>query len=268
MYDTVVNRESIVVNDNIYNAYDVKFRMFSNGNIEIKKYLKPIKGINDKLNVIEDDNITNIRVGKQSLENVSNEIRIDSLTRSRDLIMCYACENEEDFHSFITLTFDKDINDITDANKIFARWRKQFSKEFLKQYGYELKYLGVPEFQKNGRVHYHLLTNCPCDSPLLPKKDTKRLWNPQTKKSTYLKYYDIPYWKFGFSSAFDIEQDTDENFNIALYITKYLYKDFDSRLYGHTRVLKSNNLSKPNEYLLLQESITYKTELNYILNNV
>lgn len=268
MNDIIVNRDCYI--NYFFVAYDAKIKLYSNGDLVLKNYSKPLfhkKELeihNAIIDSIDDIENSNDKKGRVAAADVTSEIRKDSLIRSRDLITDYACENEEDFCSFLTLTFKEEIKDITEANKSFIKWRKQISKEFKKEFGYEFKYLGVPEFQKNGRVHYHLLTNIPCNSFLLPKRPKKRLFNPSQKKTTVLEYYDIPYWKFGFSSAFDFLNECDEKFNIALYITKYLYKDFDDRLYGHTRVLKSNNLKKPNIYLLNQNSITYKNALQYI----
>ena len=248
-----------------YDCHDVKLKVYNDGTVVLKNYKKSI--YSDLQLEVLDSSLSSGRIAlKDLIKDDTKSIRLDSLYRSCDLIIDYACENNV-WRSFITLTFDPNkynfIDDLSCANRYFRSWREQVAKK-CKNLGFEFMYLGVPEFQKNGNVHYHILTNIPCDSLLIPKREIKALWNPSEKKYTNLLYYDLPYWNFGYSTAFDIISDTDDKFNVALYITKYLYKDIDNRLYGHTRVFKSNNLKKPNVYKLSSSSDTYKNTINYL----
>lgn len=52
--------------------------------------------------------------------------------------------------------------------------------------------------------------------------------------------YDVRYWNQGYSSVFPIE-----NINIVGYITKYITKDIDIRLFGRRRYFYSQNLKQP-----------------------
>lgn len=232
--------------------YDVKLKVSRDGTVKIKQYKH--QKYKD-LTVIDDDEkiVKNGRIAKEDLTDDSS-IRVDSLTRSRNLIIDYASNNCDDWVSFITLTFKENIKDLDYANKEFNKWRTAMSRA-CKRDGFDFKYLGVPEFQKRGAVHYHLLTNLQCGSKYLEF---------QKGIDDGTKMYDVKYWKHGFSSGFDVIKDTDDKFNVALYILKYLYKDLDERLFGHTRVLKSNNLEKPNEYYLMQNNDTYIRAMNYI----
>ena len=63
--------------------------------------------------------------------------------------------NEDKFKTFITLTFNDDIFDLEIANYEFQK----FIRKLKRALNYELFYVAVPEFQKNGRVHFHLITN-------------------------------------------------------------------------------------------------------------
>lgn len=247
-------------------CYDVKLKVYKNGTVVCRNYMKNIySDFQIEENTYDDSNSGRVSVNELS-KDISKTVRIDSLYRSRDLIIDYASENDV-WKSFITLTFDpklyNSVDDVSCANKYFRTWREQVAKR-CKKLDVDFMYLGVPEFQKNGNVHYHILTNIPCDSDLIPKREHKRLWNPKEKVYTELDYYDLPYWKYGHSTAFDVVNDTDDKFNVALYITKYLYKDIDNRLYGHTRVLKSNNLKSPDVYKLSSTSDTYKNAINYL----
>ena len=231
--------------------YDRKIKVYSNGVVKETKYRRSI--VSDKQENSNDLIISKGRVSSSS-EKEFKEVRADSLSRTRNLLIDYASENESDFNSFITLTFAENVTDINVANKKFHSWRTKITK-VLKDKGIEFKYLGVPEFQRRGAVHYHLLTNLECDSEFLQLQENQE------------RMYDVKYWKYGFSSAYDIMRNTDENFNIALYICKYLYKDIDNRLFGRNKCLKSNNLKKPLISKLEASSDTYKIAKSYIASN-
>jgi hypothetical protein len=120
---------------------------------------------------------------------------------------------------FLTLTFNNENNfDITDlkicnlkVHNFMARLKENFEN---------LKYLIVPEFQKRGAVHYHLIINV----PFIEKKLIKKLW-----KYGFIKLKDIYY----------IE-------GIGSYFTKYLTKNSDDeRLYSKRSFFTSKNLRRP-----------------------
>lgn len=236
--------------------YDTKIKVLRDGSVRTKLYNSVITR---DLQLFEEDDISDTSngsiVGRVASDKLSDDdtVRQDSLIRSRNLIIDYACQNCDCWKSFVTLTFAENVKDLDIANSIFNKYCTQVRRA-CKKLGFEFMYLGTIEFQKRGAVHYHLLTNLVPGSDLLPfQRDT-----------TNKKMYDAKYWKDGFSSAFDVINDTDENFNIALYIVKYIYKDLDNRLYGRTRVLKSNNLEKPIEFELMSNDNTYQNAIDYI----
>lgn len=238
-------------------VYNGRVKIRANGFIEFREYSKPLSKIKDGWEDMEADSNNLYRVGKKGhadvydLENDEfKQVRKDSLMRSRDLIIDYASQNAKVFHSFITLTFADNVTDLSEANKKFEIFITQM-RRYCKAMGIEFYYLGVPEFQKRGAVHYHLLTSLVCGTELLP------LQEGQTDM------YNVKFWKHGFTSAYNLDM-TDNNFNVALYLTKYLFKDLDERLFGRTRVLKSNNLAKPDTYYLLKDSEVYQKAKQYI----
>lgn len=249
--------------------YDAKVIVRKNGQIKITEFDKPI--------IKDDEKITGGGQGRVSAEDCKNSdmsIRIDSLSRSRNTLIEYCCENQDEFKTFITLTFKENITDLSYANREFHKFTSKVSRR-CKKLGFEYKYIGVPEFQKRGAVHYHLLTNLPVNSEIIPKqKKPLKLWNKKEKRYVKVDYYNIPFWttidenknkvSLGFSSAFDIVNEVDDNFSLVKYILKYLYKDLDDRLYGRTRVLKSNNLTPPNIMLLKKDSDEYQRVMNWI----
>ena len=227
--------------------YDRKFKVYANGLVKEIKYKKSI--VCDRQNDVK---LTKGRVSSSCIDSIK-ELRADSLSRTRNLLIDYASENETDFKSFVTLTFAENITDINIANKKFHDWRSSITRS-LKKVNIEFKYLGVPEFQKRGAVHYHLLTNLECNTEFLKLQENQE------------RMYDVKFWKYGYSSAYDLST-ADDNFNIALYICKYLYKDIDNRMFGRNKCLKSNNLKKPLTAKLEASSDTYKIAKSYIESN-
>lgn len=206
-----------------------KVKLFENGYIEIKDYKKPVIKLKKGYENIDNEKYTKGRQSSMLINNKKDNKKVESssLSRSVTILRDYANANEKEWLTFITLTFKENITDINLANKKFNHFTKCMKRKYP-----DFKYLGVPEFQKRGAVHYHLLTNLVKGSDLLPLQE-----NTDDK-------YDVKYWNYGFSSVFDLKE-TDDNFNVVAYICKYFYKDFDNRLFGRTKVLKSNNLKKP-----------------------
>ena len=273
----------ILKQDDVTITYDTKIVLCKNGYIELKKYDNKISKIKQGFECVDDNSINSFlsrtKIGLSDETSIEKEckenktIQTKNLTRTRDNIIQYACENEELFHSFITLTLsdnqekelhtDIDINDISQANKLFNNWRTQISRKYD-----NFSYICVPEYQKRGAIHYHLITSLKCGTDI-PKQETIKTYNTEKKKYYELEYYNIPYWNYGFSTAYDIEK-TDDNFNIALYIVKYLYKDIDDRLYGHQKLMKSNDLIKPKKIFtnndMYVHCIEYIKEKGYDIN--
>lgn len=157
--------------------------------------------------------------------------------------------NESIFKTFITLTFAENLTDIDYANKKFDIWRT-----YIKRLKKDFSYVCVPEYQKRGAVHYHLLTNLDIDKNpdiIIPqKKDNKILKNR----------YDVKGWSYGFARV-----DRLKDINVISYLSKYMTKDCDNRLYGHRRYLNSNNLIKPHESYLDLSNIKHFEYLERIL---
>ena len=119
---------------------------------------------------------------------------------------------------FVTLTFEENITEIKEANKRFVSFRKRLAR-YLEV---PLEYIAVPEFQKRGAVHYHMLMNC----PYIPHEVLARLWGHGFVKINCIDSVD----------------------NLGAYVTKYMTKDNDEeRLAGRKSYFASYNLKKPDE---------------------
>ena len=318
--------------------------------IEIEKKEK-IKEIEKKKNEIEEENETDKEKIKKEKKEIKlkeikiNKIEMKNINRSKFNLQMLIKSNEDIFKTFITLTFKDEIFDIVEANKKFNIFKTQIKRAYN-----DFSYISVPEFQKNGRIHYHLLTNidyddikllnenisfcnllskfnktkyklCKCSSfkdndviffffkdemasksvnfsnlyslILFKKKvkssknnikfyrkalrgvinndsalvylnrtsyfqknkfnivlryqdnklqNTKKTYNYKSKASKIFKT--LKFWNYGYSNVVSIN-----NINVVGYLTKYLTKDIDNRLFSFRRYTYSLNLKKP--------SITY-----------
>ena len=108
--------------------------------------------------------------------------------------------------SFLTLTFKENITLIKDANYQFTLFIKRINY-FL---GYKIRYVSVPEFQKRGAVHYHLI-----------------IFN--TSFISAIKIEEI--WANG-----DIEITlANRGYKAFNYITKYISKTFEDERYKNQK---------------------------------
>lgn len=204
--------------------------------------------IDDKKNII---NLFNEK--KYSPKgSISDEIRENNYHRSHELLIELTKANYKEFKSFITLTFAENIQDIDVANKEFNNYCLRVRKLFP-----EFKFLGVPERQKRGAIHYHFMCNIVCGEEysyytgtgnkksivLAPLRDKLKLWNKEEKRYVYVDFYNLPFWTMGFSSAFNLDM-TNENFDIAKYLSKYFWKNKDDSFFGRKKILRSLNLNK------------------------
>lgn len=199
-----------------------------NNDLELKK--QKINNIFNEKKEIKEDIKNDIK---------ENKIEMKNIIRSKLSCQRIAKANASKWKSFITLTFEENITDIKKANKrfnYFINKVRRIKKDFA--------YISIPEFQKRGAIHYHLLTNLECNSNLIPKRPKKRLYNPNTKRYKELEYYDLKYWDDGFSSA---ELMTEDIKKIVGYISKYMTKDVDNRLFGYRRFFYSQNLNMPKD---------------------
>lgn len=157
---------------------------------------------------------------------LTNEIELRSIIRSKTECQRLAKANINDWKSFITLTFEENIQDVKIANKRF----KYFIDKIRRKKS-DLKYLCITEFQKRGAVHYHFLSN-------IDINDKNLIYCQEDN----LNFKHIKYWNDGFTSVEEMKNDVKK---IIGYIAKYMTKDIDKRLFSHHRYFYSQNLNKP-----------------------
>ena len=259
----------------IFFCYNIKALICKNGYVNLRFFKYPISKTRERFRKVpksEDQaNSKKKRLQQCQLDNIGEKepkfhsIRYDSLSRTRTKIIEYASQNADKFKSFITLTYAENQQDIDKANKDFSNYIRQV-KRHCESEGREFYYLGVPEFQDRGAIHYHLFVSEECGSYCIPyQKKLLKTKDSKTGEVRKTHYYEFPYWNHGYTYGENLmdEKKFDENFNLALYMCKYLYKDLDHRLFGRNKILKSNNLEAP-EYKYLDDDFIYQHAIAYI----
>lgn len=264
---------------------------------------EPTDKVLKMLYTIEDDLYNkNTVIKKQSS---LKQIEERNLIRAKNNMCRLILTNEDKFKTFITLTFSSHITDISIANHEFHKFIAKIKRVFP-----QLLYVAVPEFQKNGRVHYHFISNISYDNDVVinenislkelyhkygntvnlePYKEqniklsndenmndrkivlrlqdgkwenTKKTYNKKTKN--YKIFKTIKYWNNGFSNIMPLNLLCGQN--ISGYMSKYMLKDIDNRLFGKKRYFFSQKLEKPSVYYLSTdndiENFVYKTEIS------
>ena len=219
----------------LYNADKIKSTNDYLDDLNLKKCEKKRK-LNEVINLEESTDI-------EDTTNKENFKKVDKKNIIRSKLECQrlAKGNIEEWETFITLTFSDNIIDMNYANKKFRYFIDKIKRVYK-----DFKYLCVPEFQKRGAVHYHLLTNI--------KINDKKLMYKQENNS---RYSHVKYWNEGFTSVEEIKGDIKK---IVGYIAKYMTKDIDNRLFNRHRYFYSRNLNIPIvDYINIniQEDIEY-----------
>ena len=215
------------------------------------------ENFNDLELYINDANVrSNFKTNNKPL--FKNIIR--SKIKLQRLVKC----NENAFKSFITLTFNKNITSLEVAYRVFRSFIIRTSK-FQKDF----KWVCVPEFQKCGRVHYHLITNIDLDN--------KDLIYEQVEKDNI--YYHIKTWskliknKQEYSLGFDCvelvkDKDGNDTKKLCGYIAKYMSKAYiEDCFFNKNRYYSSQNLIQPYDILIDTNNEKDNLLFNDIINS-
>lgn len=224
-----------------------------------KKYV--ISG--DKMRVLEYSKpVSNMyKIKRSDFRKSQTPIRLDkSLYRTRMNIKDSIDSNITQYSKFITLTFEKDIQDRNKALEYF----KAFTKRYKKHYKQPLKYVAIMELQTGSERHQSTL-----DSP-------RMVWHFHLISfndfKLDLKEFEKKVWQYGITNTKRIDKVD----NIGLYLMKYITKDFVDKQEKHSHlILKSQSLKKPVIKYGLNEKqpiidikkkvLTYKSDYSYTI---
>lgn len=221
----------------VYNFYDYRVKKEK----EREKFRDDPKIVSDNVHHLHNSNKDNESVEVKNIE-------VKNILRSKNQMQRLIKTNETIFKSFMTLTFGENICDITLANQKFKNWKDTLAK-YLRKQKKEFLYVCVPEFQKRGAAHFHLLTN------LDLKENSDIIILQKGKKNQY----DVKYWNNGYSSVFSMK-----DINVVGYLTKYMSKDIDSRLWGKRRYLYSLGLKQPSTIYIDENNTDDNSKLLFI----
>jgi len=179
------------------------------------------------------------RVSKNQVKSTrSEEYRVRSIVRAGFTLKRLAFLNFSENDKFITLTFNDDqvfdINNLKTCLPIYQKFMRKLRCKYK-----DTKYITVPEFQKRGAVHYHIL----CNIPYIQKSELQKMW------------------QHGFSKPLAVKS----SLHLAFYLTKYLRKRFDDpRKQGHRLYYSSRGLRRPTTlYGPYAEAITNKLKTDH-----
>jgi hypothetical protein len=182
--------------------------------MEFYEYEKPI------MKDYKDDRKTGRKTQGATTEETKAENRLKTLRRDRTAVRRFINANISawgEYPKFITLTFAENVTDLRSANYEWKKVRQRLEYEV----GKKLEYLAVPEFQKRGAVHYHVIL---FNMPYVPHTLLVEIWG---KGQIWINA---------------IEHVT----NVGAYVTSYMTKDADdSRYIGEKRYFRSRGLVKP-----------------------
>ncbi len=141
-----------IMNLDIDNLYNI------NNNLEILTNIEQQESEYNKFcRIREENNVFRLTMTNENIKDLDikqQEIEYKNLTRAKNNLCRLIMTNEDIFKTFITLTFNENINNLDKANYEFNKFCRKVRRVFP-----NFSYIGVIEFQKNERIHYHLITN-------------------------------------------------------------------------------------------------------------
>lgn len=162
---------------------------------------------------------------RRNIERVFKVVRrYDNLNRTKKTFqrLCRSNFIGDTDPALITLTMFE-VVPLSEAYSIYSH----FIKRLRKEYGKSFRYVGVPEFQKRGAVHFHVL-----------------FWGLPRTSIIYervTRYYQNK-WGYGYVDC----KQTDGSPKLSTYLSKYMLKALsDKRLGGEKAFMASRNALRP-----------------------
>ena len=184
------------------------------------------------------------------LESLRSKRREFSITRCRKSFFRLVRANmSKSPPALLTLTM-LEIVDIAEAYQCLHK----FGQRLRRTFGKSLSWIAVPEFQKRGAVHFHILIwEVPAELPCIlgktyrdstGKKHRQHLC-PEDRQCERRTRVIASIWKYGFV---DLEK-TDGSPKLATYLAKYMTKTIsDSRLLKKKAYNATRNILRPEIY--------------------
>lgn len=187
--------------------------------------------------------------GKHTLRKVPDDGRLPDIARKREdnikrcrqkfIRLVRANTGRADTNALITLTYAA-IVDIKTATRHF----NQFTGILRRALGADFRYIGVPEFQKRGAVHFHVLYwGLPrgvvdYEKPHWEREEDIGQMDKIERGTRFIQNC----WAYGYVDCIP----TDNSEKLAGYLAKYMSKAMhDERLLGKRAYYYSRNIYRP-----------------------
>jgi len=160
---------------------------------------------------------------------------VSALKKQYKRLVWASLDARPDFPYFVTLTFRDDVRTLAEAYVLFRESMRRFKRL------YNIEYIGVPEFQKLGRVHFHVLMWGNLDRAYFDFicAKTEYLADRKVMGKEAKRRNDLfsQAWGYGFV---DVVKCYDKSNKIGSYMSKYMTKqDLDMRTYGQKSYTRS-----------------------------
>lgn len=186
-----------------------------------------------KRTVKEKENTISSVIKKQIISDLKESKNSDkstmfSVNRSKRNLFYIARSNDWDY--FFTLTFNREDTDASNYEEVSKKVRN-WLKNIKVRASSDFKYLVVPELHKDG-INYHF-------HGLIANIGNLDISNSGKIDRSGKVIYNLPCWKWGFSTATKIES----NERVTNYLGKYITKDLMNRLKNKKRYYASQNVN-------------------------
>lgn len=212
------------------------------GGLQIRVYNKTI---------FVDERVRMSRIREKAEDEKSSDVRTfeqvehcNRVSINRTVNTVYELARANTWSYFLTLTINPALIDNTlDNYDVFTKTIRKYLNNLKTNYAPDLKYLIVPELHKDGKkIHFHAL--------IADVGNIKFEFSGKVSAGKYIydidkckwgkKIYNMPLWKFGWSTATAVQ----DNNKVAGYICKYITKDLLAVTKNKRRFWSSLNLDR------------------------
>ena len=228
--------------------HNAKVRILPDGNVKVTAFSRKVfkeKGF-EKIEFFDRyyEELNSVKLGtaeklrkeaeKELLSVAEGYTRSDNLKRARDKVFEIASANKWDY--MITLTLDKEKINRYDKSEVLKLVSKWLDNKVQRR---GLKYLIVPEYHKDGAIHFHGLCNDSLDFVSAERYKIRGSKKP-IGLSTLRKYgfkptdeqvqevFNVKDFPYGFTTALKLDGNVTA---VSLYMTKYITKDLQ-KIFG------------------------------------
>lgn len=241
-------------------------------NVKVIDYLDSVQVRTYRRPVTEKKKAVPTAPKKEFFERTEKQIKHSECSSvNRTVSQIYSIARSNRWEYFVTLTIDPKKLDSTNF-KLITDKLNIWTNNLKKRYAPDLKYIIVPELHKDkSKWHFHALFSNVGDIPFKFSGKTciGKFTYDYAKKPFATKIYNLPLWRYGFSTATVVKDSS----KASSYITKYITKDLSKILKNQHRYFASQNMDRPIEkvYNIDYDELSriynkYLSSINYMSN--